>query len=559
MSAFNPDASTCLSCCDNRTIATPIVSYVVNTVAALRAMSTSLVQLDEVAQTLGYYSPGDNGGNMFYWSPSEVTTDNGGNFIKPADKTVGRWVALINDGDVRKFGAIGDGVNNDTAAITSAIASCPAVRLCGTHKITSTLTFKSGTATQLLGRGATIVTSANIPMITVDGVNGRMDGCVFDGFNLYSTGDSNTNDVGILFQDTSAIPLSVNYFNNGRIQNINFWGLTYGIRNTRNANASEGGLNWTTFHNLGFWQQGHKLASYCIKFDNGGGGTGNIFSTMTMSASVACIQMGQPGNSAVQNIGDILFSGLHMGLATYGIRIRGGAAYNSNVSVIGCQMDAAIVNAIDFNGSDNFVLLANNWGGGANINLTNCNHFIVEKSTYPVLNLTSCSHYTILGQGELNLTEQLVTPSGILTAGLTSTSKPDFQVNVPARTSALRVSNLDVSGNAPQVEWFTGYLGGEVVANAGAEASGTGSNFYINTLQGGSMTPLISSNNAGLSTFNKAIALSNTSATWSSGTGSPETVVTATVGSMYTRTNGGAGTTLYVKESGSGNTGWQSK
>ncbi len=44
-----------------------------------------------------------------------------------------------------------------------------------------------------------------------------------------------------------------------------------------------------------------------------------------------------------------------------------------------------------------------------------------------------------------------------------------------------------------------------------------------------------------------------------SGTGSPETVVTAGVGSLYLRTDGGAGTTLYVKESGAGNTGWMGK
>ena len=40
------------------------------------------------------------------------------------------------------------------------------------------------------------------------------------------------------------------------------------------------------------------------------------------------------------------------------------------------------------------------------------------------------------------------------------------------------------------------------------------------------------------------------------GTGSPEGVVTAAVGSVYRRTNGASGTTLYIKESGSGNTGW---
>lgn len=43
------------------------------------------------------------------------------------------------------------------------------------------------------------------------------------------------------------------------------------------------------------------------------------------------------------------------------------------------------------------------------------------------------------------------------------------------------------------------------------------------------------------------------------GTGSPEGFVTATVGSQFMRTDGGANTTLYVKESGTGNTGWVAK
>lgn len=43
------------------------------------------------------------------------------------------------------------------------------------------------------------------------------------------------------------------------------------------------------------------------------------------------------------------------------------------------------------------------------------------------------------------------------------------------------------------------------------------------------------------------------------GTGSPQGVVTAPVGAIYTRQDGGASTTLYVKESGTGNTGWVAK
>jgi len=44
-----------------------------------------------------------------------------------------------------------------------------------------------------------------------------------------------------------------------------------------------------------------------------------------------------------------------------------------------------------------------------------------------------------------------------------------------------------------------------------------------------------------------------------SGSGSPEGVVTANPGTAYLNSDGGAGTTLFVKESGTGDTGWIGK
>jgi len=43
------------------------------------------------------------------------------------------------------------------------------------------------------------------------------------------------------------------------------------------------------------------------------------------------------------------------------------------------------------------------------------------------------------------------------------------------------------------------------------------------------------------------------------GTGVPEGVIVAPVGTLYLRSDGSTSTTLYVKTSGSGNTGWTAK
>lgn len=55
------------------------------------------------------------------------------------------------------------------------------------------------------------------------------------------------------------------------------------------------------------------------------------------------------------------------------------------------------------------------------------------------------------------------------------------------------------------------------------------------------------------------VQLNGTNALITAGSGTPEGSVSAAVGSLYTRTDGGANTTLYVKESGTGNTGWVAK
>jgi len=66
--------------------------------------------------------------------------------------------------------------------------------------------------------------------------------------------------------------------------------------------------------------------------------------------------------------------------------------------------------------------------------------------------------------------------------------------------------------------------------------------------------------NVVMATAGKGLQFSgNGNVTWACGAGTPEGAVTAPVGSLFTRTDGGASTTLYVKESGTGNTGWVAK
>ena len=87
----------------------------------------------------------------------------------------------------------------------------------------------------------------------------------------------------------------------------------------------------------------------------------------------------------------------------------------------------------------------------------------------------------------------------------------------------------------------------------------SGANDEYLELTAASGTNLIRPQATGTGTASVVRYHTTTTVFWTSGSGSPESVVTAPVGSLYTRTDGGAATTLYVKESGTGSTGWVAK
>jgi hypothetical protein len=87
----------------------------------------------------------------------------------------------------------------------------------------------------------------------------------------------------------------------------------------------------------------------------------------------------------------------------------------------------------------------------------------------------------------------------------------------------------------------------------------SGANDEYLELSAASGTNLIRPQATGTGTASVVRYHTTTSVFWTSGSGTPEGVVTAPIGSLYTRTDGGAATTLYVKESGTGSTGWVAK
>ncbi len=75
---------------------------------------------------LGFTTPGDGGGGVFYWDSTSTATVNVGTIVKPtATVGAGRWLRIFEPGtvNVKWFGAFCNGVADDTAAVDDASAA----------------------------------------------------------------------------------------------------------------------------------------------------------------------------------------------------------------------------------------------------------------------------------------------------------------------------------------------------------------------------------------------------------------------------------------------------
>ena len=151
-----------------------------------------------------------------------------------------------------------------------------------------------------------------------------------------------------------------------------------------------------------------------------------------------------------------------------------------------------------------------------------------------------------------------------LTAGRTVGTS---QLNVESYSAALLgvFDSYSVNG-----AYLQGRSSGNIVWDVGTTANlfsgGTDTDFGL-TSRGGLLVlgtgstrrlTLNSSGDATINTSGRGFILPG-GISWTSGAGSPEGVVTAPVGSLYSRSDGGLLTSLYVKQSGTGNTGWAGK
>lgn len=138
------------------------------------------------------------------------------------------------------------------------------------------------------------------------------------------------------------------------------------------------------------------------------------------------------------------------------------------------------------------------------------------------------------GELDASLTDVATTISSPALAALRAVASPD--------TMMIVLDPDGVGGGEPEVVEVTAHTAGATTATVTRGAEGTTARAHP------------SSHTEWVHSMTKEDL-----AYWLRGSGTPEGSVTASVGTLFLRSDGGASTTLYVKESGTGNTGWVAK
>jgi hypothetical protein len=159
----------------------------VATVAALRALDSSINANGDNIAVDGGAAIGDGAGGLYTWAAASMATDNGSSVIRPTDVaalSAGRWILTGNSifssiigVTPEQYGAIGNGAVDDTTALLAALATGFDVRLTSgkTYKFTAALSLTANY--QRLGGTGVLAPAGSFDAVKI---SGGLTGCELD-------------------------------------------------------------------------------------------------------------------------------------------------------------------------------------------------------------------------------------------------------------------------------------------------------------------------------------------------------------------------------------------
>lgn len=579
--------------------------------------STRLLQISNVVQVASYptiegmqgetnlwngkvadVSDINRGGRFVYLSASSDST-NMGTIFKPLTVN-GRWFRSYSGPlNVRWFGAKGDGTTDDTAALSNALALAVSTKTLwipdGTYKITSTLSVTNGERLTIEGDKKAIlhceIPNTNSPLISITSENNYF---AIKSITLTADQvDQHGHAISLISPSSGYWPQEV------LLRDVVITGFKgYGLDNLGALTPTAAVYAWNgsglkidscnfSYTSIGLSLKDiYKSTVYSTTFNEHTfnavrlNGCGNITFT-------GCILNAAGGGSANDGLAYIFGS---EAIAFYGTRFKNGnpvavdmtGTATANKNII---FDAGNFEQVTTNIGETCILVGT---GTRSLSVANSTflgysaftnfvgiHVIDGPANYGMPGLAIRNNTFDIGLGGVSKAFILLDNTNrFLSSPLIEGNS--FGTYSPATVGSPKkiADALYVKGPAPHITILNNAFAASdyvFITNAIRVASASTTNLlYLNNrfeevLNGQVYTNFYNQASVASVTdgtyggFKSPYYEMGTGALFLSGNGAPEGAVTAPTGSIYLRTAGGSGTTIYVKETGSGNTGWVGK
>jgi parallel beta-helix repeat protein len=165
-----------------------VYDHNIQTVDSVADLANVSMASGQLVQTLGYYAASDGGANVYRYDSESAAAIDGG-FVIDGPGSVGRFLAVDQTvANVRRFGATGDGVTDDTSSIQAALNTGALVEFRGNVCAVEDGTLSVNVAgTTLRGPGGIIATGADGGhLLGVSANNVTIDGMSVNGAGIRS-------------------------------------------------------------------------------------------------------------------------------------------------------------------------------------------------------------------------------------------------------------------------------------------------------------------------------------------------------------------------------------